>query len=114
MGAGMSGRTALRHGGCWRSIGGRHRCRRSSHRFLERLRAGYPDYHEALRLSIEGHSRTSIAELLAASGDSVRNRLHRGRQKLLAFIHEEIWAYSGSSQFEEEVEALSRLLPPEL
>lgn len=76
-----------------------------------RLKEEYPTYHEALQMSLEGASREAMAQALSLSQDTVKNRAHRARQKLMGFVQEEIWAYSRPEEFADEVAALAKLLP---
>jgi DNA-directed RNA polymerase specialized sigma24 family protein len=79
---------------------------------LERLRADHPNYHQALRLTLfEEKTRAEVAALMGRSEVSVRNWVHRGRRKLISYVREEAWGYSGTSEaYREELSYLSSLM----
>jgi RNA polymerase sigma-70 factor (ECF subfamily) len=76
-----------------------------------RLKEEYPDYHEALQLSLEEQSREAMSQALSLTQDAVKNRVHRARQKVMGFVQEEIWAYSRPEEFKDEVATFAKLLP---
>lgn len=79
---------------------------------LERLRTDHPNYHRALRLTLfEGKARADAAAELGHSEASVRNWVHRGRRKLISYVREEAWSYSGTQEaYRDELSYLARLL----
>lgn len=79
---------------------------------MARLEREHPHYHGALsRFLLEGRNQTQVAEAMGKSARDVRNYVHRGKQKLVAYMREEAWNYSASrTEYAEEIQHLSRLL----
>lgn len=78
-----------------------------------RLEREHPLQHEALRLFLlEERSSAEVAEALGKTKANVKNYVHRGRIKLIAYLREEVWSYAGSpEEFAEELGVLTRALP---
>jgi RNA polymerase sigma factor (sigma-70 family) len=74
---------------------------------LRRLEAEHPRYHDVLRRTIDGTSHADIAAAVGCGEASVRNACHRGRQKLVAYIKAEVWAYA--VDHEDYVDELAQL-----
>ena len=70
-------------------------------------------YHQALHLFlVEGVPQAEVSSRLERSGTTVKNHVRRGKAKLIAYIHEEVWAYSSSqAEFAEELRWLGSFLP---
>lgn len=80
-----------------------------------RLRTEHANYHDALRLFLlEDQPYTRIAETIGKPESDVKNHIFRGKRKLIEYIQAQVRDYSASGrQYEEEIRALSKLLPGE-
>lgn len=81
---------------------------------MERLRKEHPAYFEAVRGFLwEERAQGELAESLGRSVQDVRNHVHRGRKKLVAYLREEVARYeSDPSGHETELELLGKLAGP--
>lgn len=79
---------------------------------LGRLQAEHPNYFASVRgFLCEGRSQGELASAQGRSPKAIRNQVHRGRQKLIAYLREEIARYEPQpSLHQTEVETLARLL----
>lgn len=79
---------------------------------LARLEREHPVYHEALRrFLLEGSARADVAAALGTTDAVVRNRVHRGKAKLIGYLREEVWNYSSTrEELGGELGHLARLL----
>jgi RNA polymerase sigma factor (sigma-70 family) len=82
---------------------------------FQRLEQEHPNYFAALRLYLlEEKSAAEVAEVMGKTKANVKNYVHRGRTKLVGYLREEVWGYSGSEEERaEELAFLTRALPPE-
>ena len=80
---------------------------------LGRLAQNNPNYYEAVRqFLLEGNCQAEIAKSLGCKEKDVKNRVHRGRKKLIAYLEEEIAKYSLShEEYAEELRFLSGFFP---
>lgn len=83
-------------------------------RCLERLRAEHANYFQALQASLlEGQPQAEVAQALGIPTNSVKKHVYRGKQKVGAYLREEVYAYSLSTrEAEAELSYLTRLLGP--
>jgi RNA polymerase sigma factor (sigma-70 family) len=77
---------------------------------LQRLAESHPQYFHALQLALEGRSRHESAAALGCSETDVRNRIHRGKKKLVDYVKEEILNYSTTTEYPDELDVFSGLL----
>jgi RNA polymerase sigma-70 factor (ECF subfamily) len=62
---------------------------------LERLLAEHPAYHAAIeRTFLRGERQAQAAQALGISPQSVKNHVHRGKAKLIAYLQEEVSSYA--------------------
>jgi DNA-directed RNA polymerase specialized sigma24 family protein len=69
-------------------------------------------YYDAVRMSVLEHADyAKISKELSVEPTNVKNLIHRGKQRLLDYVREEIAAYCHpGSQYENEVHYLMRYL----
>lgn len=81
-------------------------------RALERLRAHHPQYHAALAAAFEDDGpRDRLAARLNLTPQQLKNALHRGRQKLIQYLRDEVREYAVSpADYSAEIRYLARLL----
>lgn len=83
---------------------------------LGRLQREHPPYFDVLSLYLlDERPQAEIAERLGLSETNVRNRIHRGRRKLIAYLRDEVLHYSTShADYGVELKALATLMgdPP--
>jgi RNA polymerase sigma-70 factor (ECF subfamily) len=81
-------------------------------RALTRLEREHPNYHAALcGALLDERSYAEIAESLGATVTSVRNGVHRGRQKVLGYLRVLVGEYSADPrEHETEIRLLNGLL----
>ena len=80
---------------------------------LDRLAKERPQYHDALRqFLLEGRTYAEIAKATGCAESDVKNRVFRGKGKLVAFLREAVKEYSESEKgYEEELAWLDRMMP---
>ena len=79
---------------------------------LARLEREHPSYFRAVRVFLwEERSQADLAASAGLGVQDVRNHVHRGRKKLVAYIQEEVARYERDpGRFATEVEAVARLI----
>lgn len=79
---------------------------------LARVEREHPPYFEALRLFfLDELPQREIADRLRVPLGVVKQRVHRGKRKLIGYLREEVWSYSATShEYELELRLLARLL----
>jgi RNA polymerase sigma factor (sigma-70 family) len=79
---------------------------------LERLEREHAIYYEALHAYlVEEQTVAEVGERLGLSATNVRNRVHRGRRKLIAYLRDEVLYYSTSAEdYGVELRAMARLM----
>ena len=81
-------------------------------RSLERLREYYPQYHAALMAAFEDDGpRERLAARLKLTPHQLKNALHRGKQKLIQYLRDEVREYALSpADYSAELQYLARFL----
>jgi RNA polymerase sigma-70 factor (ECF subfamily) len=81
---------------------------------LARLEREHPPYFEALRaFLLDERPQAEIAGRLGVAVGVVKQRVHRGKRKVIGYLREEVWSYASSpGEYEAELQALARLLEP--
>ena len=82
---------------------------------MARLQRSHENYFLALRgFLFQQQSQAELAAQLGVGEQDVRNHVHRGKKKLIAYLREEVARYEHEpARHETEVELLSRLLDPQ-
>ena len=66
---------------------------------LDRLEQKHPNYHQAVRLFlVEELTQDQVANRLGCSRQDIKNWVHRGRKKLIAYLRDEVWSTSTSQE----------------
>ena len=80
---------------------------------LTRLETEHPNYHQAVKgYLLEGKTYAEIAEASGVSTQSLKNHIHRGRNKLIGYLREQVRDYCQShAEYEDELGLIGQLFP---